>query len=157
MTEQISLGLPAQVCPPTQTQPYGLLSWVEGTLSLGHQTDSAWNCPTACKAHERHDLSGAFGPILNIIGYSCWTAFSAFSIWVKYTGTSLCFLLAVCKNSALKYQRMQQCYTWVLIYLLSLTLGHVDLDTNPGQQWLCIMTVLIFPSLSLLCDFASHS
>ena len=59
MTELISFRLPLQVWPLTQSQPFGLLSWVEGTLSLGHHTGSTSNCPAACEAHETDDLSGA--------------------------------------------------------------------------------------------------
>ena len=61
LTELISLGLPPKVCPPAQTQPFRLLSQVEGKLSLGHHTGSTWNYTTSCEAHERGNLSVASG------------------------------------------------------------------------------------------------
>ena len=61
LTESISLRLPPQVCYPAQTQPFGLLLQVKGSLSSGHHTGSTWNCTTACKGHERGDVSGASG------------------------------------------------------------------------------------------------
>ena len=45
-------------------------------------------------------------------------------------------LLASVTILALKYQRMPQCHIWGLIYLLSLIMGLVDLDTDLGQPWL---------------------
>ena len=56
---------------------------------------------------------------LNIIGYSCWTTFSAPSNWVTCTVT---FTVVIYKNFALKYWRMQLCHIQALIYLISLTL-----------------------------------
>ena len=53
--------LPTQAWPPTQTQPFRLLSQVEGTLSLVHHTSSARNHASACEVHEKDDLSGASG------------------------------------------------------------------------------------------------
>ena len=42
-TESISIWLPPWVGPLALTQPYRLLSGVEGTLFSGHHTSSAWN------------------------------------------------------------------------------------------------------------------
>ena len=50
LIELISFTFPLQICPPVQTQPYRLLSWVESTLPSGHCTDSAWNHAIAWKA-----------------------------------------------------------------------------------------------------------
>ena len=94
--------------------------------------------------------------MFNIIGYSCWTTFSAPSNWVTYTVHTLSSLVVIYKNFILKYLRMQRCHIQVLIYLLSLTLGLVDLDIKPGHPWLCVRTILFPPSVLPLCDFASH-
>ena len=75
-TAPISLILP----PGSVLLLLQLLSQVEGTLSFGHQKGSAWNHATACKIHER-------GNPFNIIGYSCWTAFSTTCNQVTYTVT----------------------------------------------------------------------
>ena len=61
-TELISLRLPPKDHPLALTQPYWLLSWVNGTLSLGHHKGSTWNCTTACKVHERGDSLSVFEP-----------------------------------------------------------------------------------------------
>ena len=60
LTELISLGLPLQVSPLALTQPYWLLSWVEGTLSLYHHICSTWNQVNAFEANERGDHLSVF-------------------------------------------------------------------------------------------------
>ena len=155
-TELILLGLPPWIGPLALTQPYGLLSWVEDTLSSYHHTSSAWIHATVYQTHERVLHCFWTSLMLNIIGYSCWTTFSAPSNWVTYTVTfsvlPLCNLYKFCikvpKDATVPYK--------VLVYLLFPTLGLVDLDTEPGQLWLCIRTVLFPFSMSPLCDFASH-
>ena len=74
VTELISLRLPPLFCPSAQTQPYRLLSWVEGTLSSGHHTESSWNHATACEAHEREYLRCLFSSPSKM-GYICWHFF----------------------------------------------------------------------------------
>ena len=157
-TEPISLGLPPWICPPAHPQPFGLQPQVQGIFSLGYHTGSTWNCATVCNTHERDSLRCfQTSPMLNIVGFSCWTACSTLSKWVKYTATFSILLVAACNNFALKYWRVQWYHIQVLKYLWSLTLGLLDLNTKLGQLWLHKMTVLFPPSMSPLCNFASLS
>ena len=57
-------------------------------------------------------------------------------------------LVAACKNIALKYQRMPQYYIRVLIYLVLLTLGPVDLDTELGQLQICANHTIVSPNVT---------
>ena len=159
LTELISIGLSPQVCPPADTQPFGLLSWVEGTLSLGHYACSTWNHATACKAHEIDNLSGASGLCPNSTSWGILAEPHSVSPpnGLHIPAPFLSSLVTACKNFALKHWKMPWCHIQIPIYLLFLMLGIVDLDTKPGQPWLHVMTMLSSPWMSHLCDFASHS
>ena len=64
--------------------------------------------------------------------------------------------VVIYKNFVLKYWKMPWYHIPILIYLLSLTLGHVDLDITPGQPWLCIRTIL-FPPQCHCCVTLHHT
>ena len=159
LTELISLRLPPWVSPFALTQPYGLLSWVEGTLSSGHHTSSTWNHATACKANERGDPLSVFEPHLHSasLGVPAELHLGPPLIGLHILSCPLFSLVVSYKNFALNYWWMSQCHIQVLIYLLSLTLGLEDLDIKPGQPWLHVRTILFPCSMSPLCDFPSHS
>ena len=94
-------------------------------------------------------------PMPNILGYSCWTAFSTPQVRSHILTPFPSFFGAVCKNSASKCQMMQWCHTQAPTYLSSLILGHADLSIGPGQPQLPTMNALSLASELPLCDFAS--
>ena len=119
---------------------------------MGHDTSSTWNHATACKAHEIGDPLHVFEIHLcsALQGISAEPHSAPPLIRLHILSLSQSSLVVNYKCFALKYWRMPWCHIWVLIYLLSLTLGLVELDIKPGQPLVSVRTILFPPSISPL-------